>query len=148
MGGQEMTNSMNKPELETLSYKPASAPREAKEKTTLDIEPKTGAKNKESVCQPEQPKCKTCEGSGKGKLIGVKGGPNFFEPCPDCKKKSEPKPEQPNQQIMLIKTIQGLTTAILHDISKLPESVLKAKAREEIGKFERTTLYELQKEYE
>ena len=61
---------------------------------------------------------------------------------------SVPEPEQPNQQIMLVKTIQGLTTAIFHDIIKLPESELKAKAHEEIGKFERTTLYELQKEYE
>ena len=118
-----MTNSMNIPEIETLyhhrslfkcpeckqGFKPPSAPREVKKKTTPDIEPKTQAKNKESVGQPT---------------------------------------EQPNQQIMLIKTIQGLTTAILHDISKLPESVLKDQAYDDMNIFETGILFRLQKEYE
>ena len=87
-----MTDGMNKPEIETLSYH-------------------------SSLCK-----------------------------CPECKK--NPKPEQPNQQIMLVKTIQGLTTAILHDISKLPESTLKDQAYDDMNIFETGVLFRLQKEYE
>ena len=56
--------------------------------------------------------------------------------------------EQPNQQIMLVKTIQGLTTAILHEISKLPESELKDQAYDDMNIFETGILFRLQKEYE
>ena len=63
-------------------------------------------------------------------------------------KSKESEPEQPNQQIMLVKTIQGLTTAILNDISKLPESVLKDQAYDDMNIFETGILFKLQKEYE
>ena len=89
---------------------------------------------------PEQPKCKTC---GNPQRKDRKGWPIRYcgKPCP-------PAPEQPNQQIMLVKTIQGLTTAILNDISKLPESVLKDQAYDDMNIFETGILFRLQKEYE
>ena len=115
-----MTNSMNKPELETLSYhNPLCKCPECEKKA----EPK-----------PEQPKNCNCVESRH--LPGAIA-------CPDCA-----EPEQSNQQLMLIQTIQGLTACILNSITKLPESELKAKALEEIDLFKKTTLYELQKEYE
>lgn len=71
-------------------------------------------------------------------------------------------PKQPNPELMIIKTIQGLTTEILDNLGKLTDPkatehtkiawnkilTLKAKAIEEIDLFEKTTLYELQKAFE
>ena len=68
--------------------------------------------------------------------------------CPECEKKAEPKLEQPNQQLMIIKTIQGLTACILNSITKLPESVLKDQAYDDMNIFETGILFKLQKEYE
>ena len=66
--------------------------------------------------------------------------------CPEREKK--PKPEQPNQQLMLIQTMQGLTTCILNSITKLPESELKDQAYDDMNIFETGILFRLQKEYE
>ena len=64
------------------------------------------------------------------------------------KAESVDKPEQPNQQLMLIQTMQGLTTCILNSITKLPESVLKDQAYDDMNIFETGILFKLQKEYE
>ena len=99
---------------------------------TLSYKPKARAENKESV---------ECHNTMTGReCIGCE-----IDAAGECHLS---KPEQPNQQLMLIQTIQNLATCMLNSLTKLPASELKAKAREEIGKFERTTLYELQKEYE
>jgi hypothetical protein len=65
--------------------------------------------------------------------------------------------EQPNTNAMIIKTIQGLMICVGDNLSKLNalipmddsnQSKLIAKAIEEIDLFEKTTLFELQKEFE
>ena len=105
-------STINKPEIETLSYKP-----------------KAKAKNKESVeCHNTMTgrECVSCEIDAKGKCHLSK----------------------PNQQIMLVKTIQGLTACILDSITKLPESELKDQAYDDMNIFETGILSKLQKEYE
>ena len=136
-------STINKPEIETLSYhsslckcpdckrghKPAQ---EAKEKTTLDIEPKTKVENKESVCK----KCQVLNCS--------------------CRVVILKEFEQPNQELMLIQTIQGLMACVNDNFDKLcvlgsdtsERKTLIAKALEDIDIFEKTTLFDLQKEYE
>ena len=57
-------------------------------------------------------------------------------------------PEQPNQQLMLIQTMKGLTTCILNSITKLPASELKDQAYDDMNIFETGILFRLQKEYE
>ena len=63
--------------------------------------------------------------------------------------------EQPNQNLMIIKEIGGLLSQVNDKLYKLPETkimkcqlTLRGKALEEIDLFEKTTLYELQKEFE
>lgn len=60
----------------------------------------------------------------------------------------ESLPEQPNTNTMIIKTIQGLITVILNNIAKLPNSKLRGQALEDMDLFEKTTLFELQKEFQ
>ena len=66
-------------------------------------------------------------------------------------------PEQPNQEIMIVKTIQSLMTVVNNNLEKLNESTkflschrnsLVLKALEAIDLFERTDLFELQKAFE
>ena len=67
-------------------------------------------------------------------------------------------PEQPNQKLMIIKTIQGLMEVVKDNLSKLDlltelapidkmkeRKTLIAQALEDIDLFEKTTLFELQK---
>ena len=65
--------------------------------------------------------------------------------------------EQPNIEIMLVKTIQSLMTVVNDNLEKLNEATkflschrnsLVLQALEEIDLFQRTTLYELRKEFE
>ena len=125
-----MTDSMNIPELERLDYhSPLCKCPECKRNP-----------------KPEQPDYSKCRHCGACRVVRPAGEWQFA-----CKCNEDDKiypPEQPNQQIMLIKTIQGLTTAILNDISKLPESVLKDQAYDDMNIFETGILFRLQKEYE
>lgn len=69
-------------------------------------------------------------------------------------------PEQPNTNIIIVKTIQSLITLINNNLEKLREGITNQvpgdschklrvlQALEEIDLFERTTLYELQKAFE
>ena len=62
-------------------------------------------------------------------------------------------PEQPNTNAMIIKTIQGLITCVNDNLGKLNElaedgNYLAQKGLEEIDLFEKTTLFDLQKEFE
>lgn len=132
---------------------PTSAPRASTENSTPIIEPETAAKNSEVAGQPlEQPKCKTCDDTKKT----TKPDPDILPvnwaviPCPDCI-------EQPNQNAMIVKTIQGLMSVINHNLEKLNTNTrmlschrnsLVLQALEDIDIFERTTLFELQKAFE
>ena len=103
----EGLSSMDKPEIETLDYKP---------------------------------ECKTCADTGT--ISREINDGISLESCPDC-------PEQPNQNIMIIKTIQSLMTVVNDNLGKLPDSSpLKTMALEEIDLFQRTTLNHLQEEFE
>lgn len=60
--------------------------------------------------------------------------------------------EQPNTELLIVKTIQGLMTVVNDNLVKLSEisedmecKALVLKALEDIDLFEKTTLYELQK---
>lgn len=67
--------------------------------------------------------------------------------------------EQPNTELLIIKTIQGLTTCINNELQKLyinklseviyqKQAGAKARALESINSFEKNELYELQKAFE
>ena len=132
-----MTNSMNIPEIETLSHKPNKLTAETLEKSERgeDLHEFSNVKDMmKGINKPEQPKPRICE--------------KCQVPNCSCRAVILKEPEQPNQQIMIIKAIQGLTTAILNDISKLPESVLKDQAYDDMNIFETGILFRLQKEYE
>lgn len=70
------------------------------------------------------------------------------------------KPEQPNTELMIIKTIQGLVSTANRELGKLDEMAMKERkgiveravligqALEDIDIFQRTTLNELQKAFE
>jgi hypothetical protein len=71
------------------------------------------------------------------------------------------EPEQPNSNAIIVKTIQQLMHVVTNELEKLdcisPESKqndeqlrinARMKALEDIDKFERTTLFELQKAFE
>jgi len=67
-------------------------------------------------------------------------------------------PDQPNQNAIIIKTIQELTHLISNDLNKMmlidmavpanSKRVLISQAIEEIDMFEKTTLFDLQKAFE
>ncbi len=68
-------------------------------------------------------------------------------------------PEQPNTELLIVKTIQGLMTCVANELDKLgfnrEQHKLVCKAKVEIGDliervdlFEKTTLFELQKAFE
>lgn len=57
-------------------------------------------------------------------------------------------PEQPNPELMMIKTIQGLAHVITNNLEKLPDEPLRRMALDDIGIFEAGVLYKLQEEYE
>ena len=78
----EQQNRMNKPELEKLDYKPASAPPEVKRTTNPIIEPEIRAKNSKDA------------------------GQHFQESL--CR---ETEPEQPNQNAMIFTQVNGCIEA-------------------------------------
>lgn len=139
---------MDKQEIETLDYMPTSAPRVAKENSTPIIKPETRDKKREVADQPSKKdicgigdidyKCPNC---GKPKSV-------YMLMCDDCNKPTE----QPNTNVMIIKTIQGLIGVINHNLAKISFNIgndkLVAKALEEIDLFEKATLFELQKAFE
>lgn len=182
---------MDKPEIETLSYKPkegVNKPEQPKCETCGDTKQIYAEHTGEPYgkecpdCQPEQPDNSKCRHCGACRIVRPAGEWQFACKCNEDDKiypPEQPKdgihvpifipnqlieslpgrehdktceckkcPEQPNQQLMLIQTIQNLTTCISNSITKLPESLLKDMALEEIDLFVKTTLYELQKEYE
>jgi len=65
-------------------------------------------------------------------------------------------PEQPNTELLIVKMIQSLISAANRELSKLDElsmgstkrKVLIRQASEDMDRFEKTTLYDLQKEFE
>ncbi len=72
----------------------------------------------------------------------------------ESQESADQHPEQPNQ---IVKTIQSLMTVVNNNLEKLNESTkflschrnsLVSKALEEIDIFEKTTLFDLQKEFE
>lgn len=83
-----------------------------------------------------------------------------YVPCKYCEKSKEycdKIPEQPNKELMIVKTIQGLISAVNRELGELNESTkllschrnsLILQALEDIDIFERTTLFELQKAFE
>ena len=84
--------------------------------------------------KPEPPKCNCIESLHlEGAVL-----------CPDC--------AQPNSNAMIIKAIQGLMTCATGKIGELSDKqntrAIRCKAIEEIDLFEKTTLFELQKEFE
>lgn len=103
--------------------------------------------------RPERPKCKTCKGTGQifRKFTPSSMGEDEVRPCPDCI-------EQPNTELLIVKTIQGLTTCINNDLEKLAVltadmpmnecKLLIIQALANIDSFEKTTLFELQKAFE
>jgi len=56
--------------------------------------------------------------------------------------------ERPNQEIMIVKTIQSLMTVVNNNLMKLPDSPMKNEAMEEVCLFQRTTLNDLQKAFQ
>ena len=86
-----------------------------------------------------KPNCKTCEDT-KMEWVGH-GHTRHEAPCRDC------KPEQPNTNAMLIKTIQNLMHVITNNLEKLPDEPLRRMALDDIGVFEAGLLYKLQEEY-
>ena len=65
--------------------------------------------------------------------------------------------EQPNQELMIVKAIHSLISAVSRELGKLDEETqmlschrnrLILRALEEIDLFEKTTLFELQKAFE
>ena len=73
-----------------------------------------------------------------------------------CKPKSDCSPEQPNTELLIVKTIQGLISAANRELGKLDEltplidkrKVFIRQALDEMDTFQRTTLNELQKAFE
>ena len=63
-------------------------------------------------------------------------------------------PEQPNQNAMIVKTIQGLMTCVENELVKLHKTTeqnvynLVTKALDETDLFEKTTLFDLQEAFE
>ncbi|KKN03375.1 hypothetical protein LCGC14_1108230 [marine sediment metagenome] len=57
-------------------------------------------------------------------------------------------PEQPNTELLIVKTIQGLMATVVNGLEKLPDNPLKRIALDDIGIFESGVLYKLQKEFE
>lgn len=91
-----------------------------------------------AVANPEKPKCKTCFGDGWLWTNFGKTG-KHKSPCPDC---------QPNQNLLIVKTIQQRIHVITNELEKLPNSPSRTMALDDIGIFEAGVLYKLQEEYE
>lgn len=140
---------MDKPELETLDYKPGVPVLAADSEGKLLGETELRALDKhiKRNYKPDQPKCDKCEDTGNV-LEPRKDSPSVdWEPCPDY-------PEQPNRNIMIIKTVQNLMTEANKNISKLEvlgstteitakRKVLIGQALEDIDLFQKTTLQEM-----
>ncbi len=56
--------------------------------------------------------------------------------------------EQPNPNLLIVKTIQQRMHVITNELESLPCSTLKDMALDDIGIFESGVLYKLQQEYE
>ena len=111
---------MNTKVLETLDYRPTSAPPEAKEESTLIIEPETGEEKQEVASQHLEPiktgcavvpkedeecECQMCSDT---KLIY---GDPYGAPCPSCAVK------RPNQ--IIFEQVDGAIKVILTLLNKL-----------------------------
>ena len=150
-----MADSRDKPELETLNYKPdeewmnaplgkpASAPRETLGMNSHVIKPETRVNKAEDADKP------VVEESCPLKKL-LKDGQQ-----PICGDKCT---EQPNKNLMIITEIEGLMSQVNEKIHKLTFShntsditkkqILWSQAIEEIDLFQKTTLFELRKAFE
>ena len=127
-----MTDSRDKPEFETLSYrskecpaKPSSAPMGF---NSIVIKPETRVNKAEDAGQHLQESL--------------------------CR---ETEPDQPNQNLMIIEEIEGLFSQVNDKLYKLSGGqpvlmkctvTITSKAIEEIDLFQKTTLFELRKAFE
>ena len=142
---------MDKPELETLSYRPPSAPREVKRISNAVIESKTRVENKEVVSQPTMSK-KEAEQTAREYFKTTEQPIEEYHKtmtgreCIGCEIPMSKCPQ--NEQFIIIKTIQELITCVNNNLSKLPKSKLKSQALEDIDIFKKITLFKLQKEHE
>ena len=153
-----MADSRDKPELETLSYEPVSAPPAVEGKNTPVIRPETRANNaedagqhlQESLCresEPEQPKdgCKHC---GACRMVRPTGEWQFNCRCYEDDK-LYPLLEQPNQNLMIIEEIEGLLSQANDKMYELPIHPVRSKAIEEIDLLNKVTVkIELRKAFE
>ena len=153
-----MSDSRDKPELETLDYKPpgtieqpTSAPPAFMGFNSAVIKPETRVNKAEDAGQHlEQPKCKTCEDTREIEEQAECGN-TILGDCPEC------QPDQPNQNLMIIEEIEGLMSQVndkLYLINnglnslKLQGLKEKHKALEEIDLFQKNTLFKLRKAFE
>ena len=171
----KMTDSRDKPELETLDYKPPgtieqpiSAPPAFMGFNSAVIKPETRVNKAENASQHlEEPKCRLC--NDKKEIVrtftGSIGLETAWRPkgsstsredeikaCPDCT-----CTEQPNQDLMIIEEIEGLFSQVNDKLYKLSGGqpvlmkctvTITSKAIEEIDLFQKTTLFELRKAFE
>lgn len=116
-----------------------------------------------SASEPEQPNCKTCGNADEScKTIKRKYRSEDY-PCDkyeparattlaETKVENSQPLEEPNPELMIVKTIQGLMCQVNSKFNELcatdERKALLHKALEEIDLFEKTTLYELQKAFE
>ena len=134
-----MVDSRDRPELETLDYKPTI---EELEKAIgmadeLDILPNGQVRKK--IHLVEQPP-NNCDCLERPKIHTI-----------ECVANSE----QPNQSIMIIEKIEGLMSQANEELEKLDgghyscvKAVKKGLALEEIDLFQKTTLFKLRKAFE
>ena len=141
-----MTDSRDKPELETLSYRNKECPSKPSSKpmgfNSCVIKPETRANKAEDASQHpvtvgcpdcetpgycgqiEQPKCKMCNDTGRTKVICRSLDEEIpqYVPCKYCYKGKEyfdKLPEQPNKNLMIIEEIEGLMSQVNEKIHKL-----------------------------
>lgn len=126
-----MTDSRDKPELETLNYRNKECL--AKSSSTpmgfnsVIIKPETRTNKIEDAHEP----------------VG----------CPDLEAMHSNKTaEQPNKNLMIIEEIEGLISQVNEKLERLEayygKSKVKNQALEEIDLFQKTTLFELRKAFE